>query len=40
MDQDEMKLSFDRLKKVHFDFVVIGGGIYGAWTVYERADCI
>jgi glycerol-3-phosphate dehydrogenase len=37
MAQDDMQRNFNRLSEVHFDLVVIGGGIYGAWTAYEGA---
>ena len=28
---------FSRLKQGPFDILVIGGGIYGAWTAYDAA---
>jgi glycerol-3-phosphate dehydrogenase len=30
---------FNSLKQTNFDLLVIGGGIYGAWTAYEAALC-
>lgn len=32
-----MKRDFNSLKQLNFDLLVIGGGIYGAWTAYESA---
>jgi glycerol-3-phosphate dehydrogenase len=32
-----MKRDLSRLKDGPFDVLVIGGGIYGAWTAYDAA---
>lgn len=32
-----MQRDIKRLKNQHFDFLVCGGGIYGAWTAYDAA---
>jgi len=32
-----MKREFSSLKNTHFDLLVCGGGIYGAWTAYDAA---
>ena len=32
-----MKRSFHDLKDTEFDLLVVGGGIYGAWTAYDAA---
>ena len=32
-----MKRNFSDLKQKNFDLLVIGGGIYGAWTAYDAA---
>jgi glycerol-3-phosphate dehydrogenase len=32
-----MKRDFSALKDKHFDLIVCGGGIYGAWTAYDAA---
>ena len=30
-----MKRNFQNLRRDPFDLLVIGGGIYGAWTAYD-----
>lgn len=32
-----MRQEFQRLDGEHFDLLVVGGGIYGAWTAYDAA---
>ena len=32
-----MKRSFADLKNRKFDILIIGGGIYGAWTAYDAS---
>jgi glycerol-3-phosphate dehydrogenase len=32
-----MKRDFSLLVGKHFDLLVCGGGIYGAWTAYDAA---
>ncbi len=32
-----MKRDFAALHNQHFDLLVCGGGIYGAWTAYDAA---
>ena len=32
-----MKRKFERLLEGHFDLLVIGGGIYGAWVAYDAS---
>lgn len=33
----KMKRNFSLIQDQHFDLLVIGGGIYGAWTAYDAA---
>lgn len=37
MDDGDMKRDFSSLIGKHFDLLVCGGGIYGAWTAYDAA---
>ena len=32
-----MQRDFSRIKNRHFDVLICGGGIYGAWTAYDAA---
>jgi len=32
-----MRRDFSRIKDKHFDVLICGGGIYGAWTAYDAS---
>ncbi|MDD5319576.1 MAG: FAD-dependent oxidoreductase [Methylococcales bacterium] len=32
-----MQRDFSKIKDQHFDVLICGGGIYGAWTAYDAA---
>ena len=32
-----MKRDFASLQNQHFDLLICGGGVYGAWTAYDAA---